>query len=205
MTDEQEVYEYRPGVVGGAVRYVLAGDRLMREDEAGLEEASWRFAEVGRLYWNTFKSQQVEQRTLTLEAKRGVAWKRLRLGCNRGDGEDLEVFRGLCAAVYRRLQEEPEPPVFGLGYGGSAHWWFFGIGVFAAGLAVGLPVAAVFSGRGHRLLTVEGVVMTGMMLLIGLPLVLAGLPGRRRAVAEAAAGLSEEQVLRLIHGEDAQA
>ncbi|MEM6552177.1 MAG: hypothetical protein AAF750_08620 [Planctomycetota bacterium] len=204
MSRDEQVFVYRPAVVGGAVRYVLAGDRLVREDEAGREEASWRFAEVGRVYWNTFKSQQVEQRTLTLEAKhgvgRGLPWKRLRLGCNRGEGEDLEVFRGLIAAVYERLQAEPEPAVFGLGYGGGAHWWFFGMGVFAVGLGVGLPVAAVWSGRGHRLATLEGAVMVGMMLLIGLPLVLAGLPGRRRAVADAAAGLSAEEVLVLLRG-----
>ncbi|MEM1211195.1 MAG: hypothetical protein AAGI68_02750 [Planctomycetota bacterium] len=206
MDRDIQVFEYRPGVVGSAARYALAGDRLVREDEAGREEASWRFAEVGRVYWNTFKSQQLEQRTLTLEAKQGVGggigggvgWKRVRLGCNRGEGEDLEVFRSLIAAVYERLQEEPEPPVFGLGYGGGAHWWFFAIGVFAVGLAVVLPVAAVWSGRGHRLATVEGVVMTGLMLLIGLPLVLAGLPGRRRAVADAAASLPVDEVLQRL-------
>lgn len=172
---------YKPALLAGRQRVEIGETHLVCLDGNGREKWSIAWRDITRLAFVQHSLRAMKMSRLDIGTRQR---RRLHsLGCNSADMDPLSDpdyvgFLAAVAAVVERLAEtRPDLPVT-MGEYGRPRLAMFVIGVVATLGSIALPVAAVASGRGDRILG-EALAPIFILLAVGLVFAWSNAPWRK--------------------------
>ena len=171
-------FEFKPAPVRRAVRIDVVGHRVVLSDADGQTKGEVDLRSATELNFAEITTRDTTTRWLDVDHSEG----RFRIACNSlgtdvGPDADRDEFRAASAAVLHSAEQAVPGIEVTIGTRGRMRWAYFGLGVAALAVGLGIPIAALATGvRMEKL--VAGLLPCGLLLLMGVLLTAAYRPWR---------------------------
>lgn len=161
-------FEFKPAPIRRAVRVEIVGSHVVLSDADGQAKDEIDLRQAADLNFAEITTRDTTTRWLDVDHPGG----RFRIACNTlgtdvGPDADRDEFRAASAAVLHAVEHVVPGIEVTIGTRGRMRWAYFGLGVAALAVGLGLPLAALATGvRMEKL--VAGLLPSGLLLLMGL-------------------------------------